>query len=130
MPRVPPPGWRLERMHLERIARLASLTLQERFITHATADNHYVVELLLDEAHGVADDLLSNRGYAESLSESGRQALRAFDDVFQREVGQVNLSGSDLVHQDPAWAAIREAARHCLDGVGFDLAQFEASELA
>jgi hypothetical protein len=116
-------------MLFERIARLASLALQERFITHATAQNYYVVEELLGTAAGVVDGLLGIEVYARSLSEANKEALLAFDEVLRREGERVDLSSGDLVHADPAWQQIRMAASECLAQVGFDVPAFEAREL-
>jgi hypothetical protein len=109
-----------------RLAPLASLAAQRRWIVNASADSYVVREELLENAQDAARyaALPQVRGSLPS------GVLRALERLVEL-AGRVTLEGMSnevLVESDPAWAAAREQAKVCLDLLGFDLARWEAGE--
>jgi hypothetical protein len=118
----------LKHSALERIARLASLRLQERFITNATKDQYYCTDCLLNEAWSVVEHLPDSAG-DRVLSEMELDALSSFRAVLAAEIDRPGaFSSSDLVHADASWVAVREAAYRCVQALGFDISGFEKGE--
>jgi len=106
-----------------KLAPLASLAAQTRYILHATADEYYLPEEILEDAV-----------YAVRLSDSAPDLCgRARNGL--AELGRLlrdsapDLTSPVFVISDPAWCSLRAAAQRCLAAMGFDLASWEASEL-
>ena len=107
----------MKQLLLERLAPLASLEQQERFIVRGTRAEYLLPHEVLDgAAHAVA--LALSKPHEESgLTPAEVEAIRQFDVVLRWEARDLDLdawSNEDLVRRCPEWAEIRSAAADCL----------------
>ena len=99
------------------IAPLASLKAQERYIVHATADEYYLPDELLEQTLS-ALEMESNSVHVKKLKEQINNF--SFPEPYLPQ---------ELVHKYKPWIYIRELAIAYLKEVGFDLKQWEENEL-
>ena len=107
-----------------KLAPLASLAAQRRFILRATYDAYYLPEELLENAAdavrlGASTEGLSTEAKGE-LVELGRLLHESAPD----------LSSPEFITTDSCWCALRVTAQRCLLALGFDLASWESEELS
>jgi hypothetical protein len=111
------------------LAYLASLAVQERFIVHATADQYLLPEELIDGALNFKIFLAT---FPKETSAAELAALTQFSESLDAAVDAIDLgpdtTSESLIHHDPAWASVRDAARKCLDALGFDLPGWEKEQ--
>ncbi len=117
-----------------KLAHLASMKMQERYIIHATKDNYLCPGDLLEDGFSVVE-LLSNRWRRKvSLSRSERRTVTEFTDVLKKEYDFIDLnkveSREEFVNNNEHWANIREAAQKCEAALGFDLDEWEKEQLS
>jgi hypothetical protein len=109
----------------ERLAHLASLNIQRRYIIDATRDEYLLPEELIDDAHAVVRQI---RTKPEALSAPAATAILALQPLLDAVVFPSGRDGlRHLVEDDTAWRAAREQAARCLDILGFDLVGWEES---
>jgi hypothetical protein len=105
----------------DRLARMASVAAQERYITNGSADSYYVPDELLEDVAETGN--LASK--AMSLSANEQQAIQSFlcvlDDSWPPRKPPEYLSD--------AWCAIRNAAQACLRALDFELSAWEAKEI-
>jgi hypothetical protein len=109
----------------DKLACLASLPIQQRYIEHATSDEYLLAEEVLEDAFDavrmstiIAKDL--NVDTMDALAELGRLLRHAEPD----------FASPEFITSDPTWCALREAAKRCLVALGFDLESWELEELS
>ena len=114
----------------KRLAPLASLAAQRRYIVHATRDEYLVPEELLHDADDVIRQVRTMPAVRDALPVSAVQAFLDLDGLLDAADGaaQSAQSSEQLVEHDAAWRAVREHVARCLDMVGFDLAEWEKTE--
>ena len=114
----------------KRLAPLASLAAQRRYIVQATRDEYLVPEELLKDAHDVIRLVRTMPAARDALSASAVQTILDLDGMLDAADGaaQSAQSTEQLVERDAAWRAVREHVTRCLDMVGFDLAEWEKTE--
>jgi hypothetical protein len=116
------------------LAALASLELQRRYIVHATRDEYYVPEELLEEAYDVVRRIREQSSIRESISDQAATEILALEPLLDSAVEELeamtleNYNPEQLVERAASWRFAREQARRCLELLGFDLAQFELTE--
>ena len=110
----------------QRLAPLASLAAQRRWIVNGTPDEYLVPEQLLEDALDAAR--FARMPHVRSGLPPG--LLPALEQLAELAgcVGVEGTSNETLVESDPAWVAVREQSRVCLAVVGFDLPRWEAAE--
>jgi hypothetical protein len=106
-----------------KLAPLASLPAQQKYIIRATAGKYYVPEELLEDA-GEAVRLIPE---ARDLSIQARDQFTELARLLRE--AKPSLTLPDFVNADPAWCALRASAQRCLDAMAFDLASWEEKEL-
>jgi len=108
----------------QRLAPLASLAAQRRWIVNGTPDEYLIPEQLLEDAFDAAR--LANLAHLKNGLPPGLfPALKLLAEL----AGRVNIEGTSnevLVESDAAWGAVREQSQICLALVGFDLQEWEA----
>lgn len=111
------------------LASLASLRVQEQYIVHGTKDEYLLPEELLDHALDITRLI---EMFPHETSSAERAALAQFSNALEAELKAIALgpgiTAETLVYRDPAWAKVREAARKCLEAVGFDLWRWEQKQ--
>jgi hypothetical protein len=107
----------------ERLAHLASLDIQRRYILHATRDEYLLPEELLDDAHAVVRQIRTQPLAISAPAVTAILALQPLLDAVVLPSGRDGLQ--HLVEDDTAWRAAREQAVRCLDILGFDLVAWE-----
>ena len=114
----------------KRLAPLASLAAQRRYIVQATRDEYLVPEELLNDADDVIRQVRTMPAVRDALPASAVQAILDLDDLLDAadDAAQSPQSSEQLVEHDAAWQAVREHVARCLDMVGFDLAEWEKTE--
>jgi hypothetical protein len=114
----------------KRLAPLASLAAQRRYIVQATRDEYLVPEELLNDADDVIRQVRTMPAVRDALPASAVQAILELDDLLDAADGAARhtQSNEQLVEHDAAWRAVREHVARCLDLVGFDLAEWETTE--
>jgi hypothetical protein len=113
-----------------RLAPLASLAAQRRYIVHGTRDEYLVPSQLLDDADDVIRQIRTMPAVHDALSSAAVQAVLDLDDLLDAadRAAEVVSSGEELVERDVAWRAVREHVARCLDIMGFDLREWEQAE--
>jgi hypothetical protein len=114
----------------KRLAPLASLAAQRRYIVHGTPEEYLVPSELLNEADDVVRQVRTMPVARDGLSAEAVQAILALDrllDAADRSLVSTT-SGEELVERDSAWQALREHVARCLDIMGFDLRDWERTE--
>ena len=114
----------------KRLAPLASLAAQRRYIVQATRDEYLVPEELLNDADDVVKQVRTMPAVRDALPTSAVQAFLDLDGLLDAadSAAQSAQSSEQLVERDAAWRAVREHVARCLDMVGFDLAEWEKTE--
>lgn len=114
----------------KRLAPLASLAAQRRYLVHGTRDEYLVPEELLNDAYDVVRQVRTMPAVRDALPASAVQAILDLDSLLDAVDGaeQRTQSNEQLVEHDAAWRAAREHVARCLDMVGFDLAGWEKTE--
>jgi hypothetical protein len=107
----------------ERLAHLASLDIQRRFIIHATRDEYLLPEELLEDASAVVQQIRMQPQTISALAVAAILALQPLLDAVVLPPDRNDLH--HLVEDDSAWRAAREQAARCLDILGFDLVAWE-----
>ena len=114
----------------KRLAPLASLAAQRRYIVRGARDEYLVPSELLNDADDVVRQVRTMPAARDGLSAEAVQAILALDsllDAADRSVESA-ASGEELVERNPAWQAVREHVARCLDIMGFDLRDWERTE--
>ena len=114
----------------KRLAPLASLAAQRRYIVHATRDEYLVPEQLLNDADDVIRQVRTMAAARDSLPPAAVQSVLGLEgliDAADRAV-QSTSSSEELVERDGAWRAVREHVARCLDAMGFDLREWEKTQ--
>ena len=106
-----------------KLADLASIRIQHRFIRDATDDFYLLPEDALNDAFNAIE--LAESSTTLSLDE--RAAVRNFAAIFNSL--EPDLSSNDFFDSDPNWVTLRSAAVKCLEKLGFDLSQYENEEI-
>ena len=109
----------------DRLAPLASLEAQRRWIVNGTRETYLVPDQLLEDARDVAR-LVALPEYAGRLPDELPSLLKRLSESVEM-VDLAGVSNYALVESDPGWRAVREQSRACLDLLGYDLAQWEAA---
>jgi hypothetical protein len=104
----------------KRLARMASTAAQDRYVSHGTTDSYYLPEELLADAMAAVD-------LADKLPSAERGTVEAFGRALRQNLPAAQSMPAFL---SPVWLRIREAARACLDELGFDLDEWEQRELS
>lgn len=110
----------------QRLALLASLAAQRRWIVNGTPDEYLVPQQLLEDAL----DAARFASLPQMRSGLPSELLLALEQLVEL-AGRVRVEGTSndaLVELDPAWAAVRKQSQICLAVVGFDLPKWEATE--
>jgi hypothetical protein len=108
---------------IERIlAPLASLKVQDRFIVHGNKDEYLVPEELLESA---INFLFEQQIIAYQNTE---KMLRLKENIRNVEIPSA-ISNRELIYEYGPWVRIREDAQLILEELGFDLANWEITEL-
>ena len=108
------------------LVRLASTALQDRYIRHATVDEYFVPDELLEDATVAAEFLRLKEAWVQTLTPHQLDKALSFADV---ALGFPNLdslpdSPAKLL-EHPAWVALRAAAADCLVALGYKLSELE-----
>jgi hypothetical protein len=114
----------------KRLAPLASLAAQRRYIVHGTRDEYYVPSELLHIAYDVSRQVRTMPAARDILPAAAVQAvldLEGLLDAADRAVQGIS-SNEELVERDGAWRAVREHVIRCLDAMSFDLHEWEKTE--
>jgi hypothetical protein len=114
----------------KRLAPLASLAVQRRYIVHGTRDEYLVPSQLLNDAEDVIRQVRTMPAARDSLSADAVQVVLDLDGLLHAAEHSVETArtGEELVERDVAWIAVREHVARCLDVLGFDLRQWERTE--
>jgi hypothetical protein len=111
---------------LQRLAPLASLAAQRRWIAGGTPDNYLIPDQLLEDAL----DAARFAGLPHVRSGLPLGLVHSLERLAEL-VGRLSVQGiasEVLVESEPSWAAVREQSRACLAEAGFDLPAWEAAE--
>jgi hypothetical protein len=113
-----------------RLARLASLAAQRRYIVHGTCSEYYFPSELLNDADYVVRQVRTVPAVRGCLSAATVQAVLDFERLLDAAGTAVQSAASneELVERDQAWCAIREHAARCLATMSFDLREWERVE--
>jgi hypothetical protein len=114
----------------KRLAPLASLAAQRRFIVQGTRDEYLVPSDLLNDAVDVVRQVRTVPAVRDALPASAVQAFLDLDRLLDAADGaaQHSQSNEQLIEHDAAWRAVRKHVARCLDMMGFDLAEWEKTE--
>ncbi len=117
-----------------KLAHLASMKMQDKYIIHATKDNYLCPDELLEDGFSVVELLAKRWLWSVSLSRSECGAVTEFTDVLKKEYDFIDLNKfetlEEFVNNNEHWSNIREAAQKCLAELGFDLDAWEKEELS
>jgi hypothetical protein len=102
---------------------LASLYLQRRFIRDGTSKFYVLPDELLDDVARSVQILKRSK----SLTASQRMAIEELETAL--DSAKPNFDNAEFIDADPDWVRLRNAAKNCVQELGFDLGQFEAGEL-
>jgi hypothetical protein len=111
-----------------KLVYLASIAAQERWMVNATKDEYLLPEELLNEALHAVESIRKSYPWAADVIPQHRDVILRFGVILDAEaqkVDEVNTEWKTLVRESRPWAAIRIAARACLDELGFDFATWE-----
>jgi hypothetical protein len=113
-----------------RLAPLASLEAQQRWIVHGTRQNYLLPEDLLEDASDVIRMVRSLPRVRDSLPEAAVKAILELDSYLDAASAACAepMSNIALIEVEPRWQAIRLQAGRCLDALGFSLAAWEQGE--
>lgn len=114
----------------KRLAPLASLAAQRRYIVQGTRDEYLVPSELLNDADAVVREVRRMPVVQDALPASAVQAILDLDNLLHAAVATTERTQSNeqLVEHDTAWRAVREHVARCLDMIDFDLAAWEKTE--
>ena len=114
----------------QRLAPLASLAAQRRYITRATKDAYYGPSDLLHNVSDVVRQVQTMRSVQDSLSPEARQSIIALTPLIEAAdlAASRALDNEDLIERDRAWDALRKHVAECLEIMSFDLQQWEKAE--
>ncbi len=104
-----------------RLANLASVSSQRRYIRDATKDEYLLPEELLENAHDCIRRMRTIPAAREALPDEAVQAILALEPLLLAVTDEV-LASEGLVDSEPTWIAVRQQAARCLQIMGFDLA--------
>jgi hypothetical protein len=110
-----------------RLAPLASLAVQLRYIKHASKQEYLLPEELLENAH---DCIRRMRTIPAARNALSRVAVQAILDLepFLVAITDESLASQSLVDNDIAWSAVRDQADRCLSAMQFDLEEWERKQ--
>jgi hypothetical protein len=113
-----------------RLAPLASLEVQRRFIVHATKDEYLLIEELLEDALDIERLIKSE----SDLSVSQLECLKGFIHELKDRVDPImeaaaHETAENLIELSEDWNVIRLLANDCLRTLMFDLKSWERGEL-
>jgi hypothetical protein len=111
----------------KRLAYLASLTLQQRYINHATKDEYLLPEELLEDAHNCVRRMRTIPEARSALPGAAVQAILDLEPLLVAVTDDV-ICSERLVDGEPTWSAIRRHAARCLEVMDFDLEKWEKME--
>src|SRR5437773_10306007 len=90
-----------------RLAHMASLAVQRRYINHATKDEYLVPEELLEDAHDCIRRVRTVADARSALSSSAVQAILDLEPLLLAVTEEVIWS-EHLVGGEPIWRAVRQ----------------------
>jgi hypothetical protein len=115
------------RDEIVRMAHLASLAVQRRYINHPTKDKYLLPEELLEDAHDCIRRVRTIPEARSALSSAAVQAVLDLEPLVLAVTDEV-ICSEHLVDGEPTWNAVRQQAARCLKAMDFDLAQWEKME--
>lgn len=117
------------------ILRIASLKFQEKFIIHPTQEKYASLEDMINEFRSDQEPYLSwlspdKRVFVLDFAKIFRHKLNM---DFHKRYADACKSGEEgamekFVRHDPDWIAIRNAARECVNSIGYDLEKWEREQ--
>ena len=112
-----------------RLAPLASLEAQRRYIVHGTRQEYMVPLELIEDASDVIRMVREITVVRNSLLATEIQGILDLAALLDAAADscQSAQTNESLIELDPAWRAAREQARRCLDILDFNLAEWEQS---
>ncbi|MCP4609973.1 MAG: hypothetical protein GY845_14790 [Planctomycetes bacterium] len=116
-----------------KLAHLASMKMQKRYMANATKDEYLLPSELLEDGFSVVEAVEKHWGRSVSLHRSDRQAVIEFGKVLKKEYELIDLNEvalEEIVSNNEPWANIREAAQKCIGALGFDLEAWEKEQLS
>lgn len=114
----------------ERLAPIASLAAQRRYIVHGTSEEYCLPSELLNDADDVIRQVRTMTAVRDTLSTTAVQTLLDLERLLDAAGNSVDsiASNEELVEGDTAWRAVREHAALCLTAMNFDLHEWEMKE--
>ena len=116
-----------------KLAHLASMKMQEKYMAHATKDEYLLPSELLEDGFTVVEGVEQHWRWRFSLRRFERQAVIEFGKVLRKESDLIDLNEvtlEEIVSNNESWANIREAAQKCVAALGFDLDAWEKEQLS
>lgn len=113
-----------------KLAHLASMKMQDKYMAHATKDEYLLPSELFEDGFHVVEVVAKHWLWTVSLSRFKHQAVIEFGKVLRKERDLIDLNKvtlEELVNNNEPWANIRGAAQKCLASLGFDLDAWKKS---
>jgi len=108
----------------EQLAHLASLEVQRRYISNATADEYLLPEELLENAHSLISQINNNISFRQAMPTDALKVILDLEPLI-KEITDEDLCSKDLIEHNPRWRAVRNQATYCLEILKFDLREWE-----
>jgi hypothetical protein len=114
----------------ERLAPLASLTVQERYVLRGTAKAYVLPEEILEDAFAVVRLVRGAKPEANDLSAEARRAVLALLPLLEaeRSAHDEKPSESASLLRSSEWVELRAQAIRCLEALDFDLLAWESTQ--
>ena len=117
------------------LSPLASVVYQRRYIIGSTKDNYIIPSEVLESIYSVLNKFENRPEFTTDMSEAEKRSVNEFRRFFKNMAPRapsddVAVTNEELVEHNPTWVGLRDAAKKCLDEMGFDLAAWEKKELS
>lgn len=113
----------MQNLICRKLADLASVRIQHRFVRDATAEFYLLPEEVIENAY----EAICIARKSTTLQDNQRLAVERFAAVF--DSSHPDLTKPDFFDTDPQWVQLRNAAYVCLQQLGFDLVAYENQEI-
>jgi len=117
----------MRRSIAKRLAPLASLAAQRRWIIHGTADEYIVVDQLLEDAHDVVRQVREIPEVAKSLTPEAVAFITGLEPML-KSLDTFRVGAETLIEDNASWSTLRSQAGRCLEALAFSLRDWEKEE--